>query len=202
MKRFIQVGAAVIGACACVGLAAGCGADSLSKSSTPPPTFTSATASAAATTAPPSAPANLTGPVGTTFTDSGTNDTSDTAFKYEVTLTRFDQRGTLTPYETLSRASDHAAVAVLSIKGDAGVSTDDVNAAALAIGTDGQEYQPSYNAVTEGTNFDSGDFTVTQGETVKGVVMFDLPSGVQVADLQWNPGGLGDQAPATWQLDS
>lgn len=59
---------------------------------------------------------------------------------------------------------------------------------AVAVGTDGQDYTPSFANITDGTNFNDGDFNVSAGQTVNGWVSFELPPGVTIASVQWTPG--------------
>jgi hypothetical protein len=196
MKKTLTIAAAA----AALALA-GCSTASMSKP-TPPPVSVTETPAATTASPSPSVP-DLTGPVGTPFTDTGTDDSGNGgSFEYTVTMTSLIQQGQLGAYESLSNNGDHIAVGKFTISGMTGVSHDDANNLAVVIGSDGQEYQPSFDSVTEGTNFNGGDFTVTPGETVKGIVAFELPSGVKVGDVQWQPAGLGNQAPATWQVTS
>jgi hypothetical protein len=42
--------------------------------------------------------------------------------------------------------------------------------------------------VTAGTNFNSGEFDVSPGQTVTGWVSFELAPGATMASIQWSPG--------------
>jgi hypothetical protein len=178
---------------------AGSTTPSVSASAAPP--ASSAPASPAAPAAPstpadapstpPAAPDN-TGPVGTAYTITNGDGT-----KYAVTLTSVGP-AYLTQYETLDHYTDHMVAAHLTITGKAGNSTDDANSVLTVIGSDGQVYQPSFNDTTAGTNFDSGDFRVGPGQSVRGVVNFELPHGVTVKSLQWAPSLDGQTA--TWTV--
>ena len=162
-------------------------------------TAPAATPAAAAPTATPT-PSSLTEPVGGTFTDTTTNNTTGATSVYNVTLDKVDQNAALGPYETLTNPADHAAGAEFTIAGTSGQTSDDANSDAVAIGTDGQDYTPSFVTITDGTNFDSGEFNVASGQTVNGWVSFELPPNVTIASVQWSPGFSGQAA--TWTVGS
>jgi hypothetical protein len=143
-------------------------------------------------------PAN-TGPLYTTFTATGT-DNNGNPMSYDVTMTAIDQHATLAQYETLTTSGDHMAAARFVIKDDTGLAADDADSDAIAVGSDGQDYTSSVNDVTDGTNFNYGDFSVQNGAQVSGWVSFELPSGVTVASVQWNPNSMMGSAAATWNV--
>ena len=172
---------------------------------TAPAATTSAPATPASSApAPPSAPASssapLNGPVGTTYTDSGDNGPNDSATVYSVTLVKVDQQAELGQYETLTNGIDHVAAVEFSVTGKSGESSDDADSDAVTVGSDQQDYQPSFDTITEGTNFNDGDFNVSAGQTVIGWVAFELAPGVTIASVQWSP-GLDSEA-ATWTVGS
>jgi len=98
----------------------------------------------------------------------------------------------------LTNGSDHVTAAEFSITGKTGQSSDDANSDAVAVGSDSHDYTSSADDVTAGTNFNSGEFNVTPGQTVTGWVSFELAPGATMASIQWSP-GLGGQT-ATWTL--
>jgi len=156
-----------------------------------------ATSAPAATPTP--TPSLTTAPVGGTFTDTTTNNTTGATTTYNVTLDKVDQNAALGPYETLTNGNDHVTGAEFTIAGTSGQTSDDANSDAVAVGTDGQDYTFSANSITDGTNFNYGEFNVSAGQTVNGWVSFELPPGVSIASIQWAPGG--GQA-ATWTVGS
>jgi hypothetical protein len=87
--------------------------------------------------------------------------------------------------------------AEFTIAGESGQTSDDANDDAVAVGTDGQDYTSSVESITDGANFNYGEFNVTAGQTVNGWVSFELPPGVSIASIEWAPGG--GQA-ATWTV--
>jgi hypothetical protein len=145
---------------------------------------------------PTAAPATS-GPLGTSFTVT-TTDEQGAAVVYTVTAVKVDQHTGLGPYETLNNASDHMAAVRFTITGVTGQENDDANSDADVTGSDTNEYQFSAIDVTAGPNFSSGDFEVGPGQTVSGWVAFELPAGATVASVSWEPGF--DSPAATWTL--
>ncbi len=138
--------------------------------------------------------------MGGTFSDTTTNNTTGATAVYNVTLDKVDQNAALGPYETPTNANGHMAGAEFTIVGQSGQTSDDAKDDAVAVGTDGQDYTSSVLAITDGTNFNYGDFNVAAGQTVNGWVSFELPPGVTIASVQWSPGFSGQAA--TWTVGS
>lgn len=165
------------------------------KTSPPAATHSTSAAPAAAHAAQPSPTAGpLTGPIGTTYTVTGDNGVKDTQTTYEVTLTGVEQDATLSPYGSMTSDADHMAAASFTITGKAGETSDDANNDAVAVGSDGQDYDFSASSVTAGTNFSYGSYTAGPGETTKGVVAFELPPDVTIKGVKWSPGFEGPTA--------
>jgi hypothetical protein len=193
-----------IGTCGLLATA-GCGASTVTKTVTAP---TSAAAAAvpgpapATATAPPPSPSPVTsGPIGTAFTVT-TQDDNGNNVSYTVTAVTVDQHAELGPYETLNNNADHMAAVKFTITGVTGQVSDDANSDAVAVGSDTTEYQPSFNNVTDGGNFNSGTFAVAPGETVSGWVSFEVPPGKTIASVQWAPGSSLSGTHATWTVGS
>jgi hypothetical protein len=172
---------------------------------TPAPTAPASSASssvpaAPASSSPPSSPSSapLSGPVGTSYQVTGPNGPNGETTVYSVTLVRVEQQATLGQYDTLTNGSDHVTAAEFTITGKSGQSSDDANSDAVTVGTDQQDYSPSADGVTAGTNFNYGEFNVTPGQSVTGWVSFELAPGTSMASVQWSP-GIGGQT-ATWTL--
>jgi len=165
------------------------------------PPASSQPASAPASPAPsPSTPASLSGPLGTTYTDTGTYDATGAAFGYDVTAVRItDPAYGANEFDAPDPGFRFAGVE-FKVTGVSGYSEDDVNVTASVIGTDGQVYTPVFDDISAGTNFSSGDFNVTAGQSETGWAAFELPAGVRIASVQWQP-GIGSQ-PATWMNGS
>jgi hypothetical protein len=70
-----------------------------------------------------------------------------------------------------------------------GTITSDANVDATLTGTDGQTYTAAYDTVSQCTNFDGGSFTLLDGGTQTGCVVFQLPLDVSDQSVQFS---LGD----------
>ena len=160
-------------------------------SSAPPPP--------APSSSPSSSTDNLTGPLGTTFTDTQT-DSSGNADSYDVTAVKVLDPATGADQYTTPDIGKRFIGVEFKITGDSGYSSDDANSDAVLQGDDGQVYQPDFDSISAGTNFNSGNFSVRSGQTQIGWVTFQVPRGVKVASVQWQPNTFGDQQPATWTV--
>jgi hypothetical protein len=67
--------------------------------------------------------------------------------------------------------------------------TDDANSNASITGSDGQTYLSDADSVAECTNFTSGTYQLDPGQSVSGCVVFQPPSGIDVSQVDWSPGG-------------
>lgn len=63
----------------------------------------------------------------------------------------------------------------------------DANNDVSVIGSDNQSYSPDFSDVAECTNFNSGSFNLGAGESVSGCVVFQVPTAVTVAKVQFTP---------------
>ena len=79
-----------------------------------------------------------------------------------------------------------ATVFVVTDTGSAQTS-DDANGDASVIGSDDQSYSPDFDDVTECTNFNDGEYQLSPGQSLTGCVVFQLPTSVTVAQVQWSP---------------
>lgn len=186
-------------AAAALGLAA-CGA-TVSKAPAAPTSQAPAAPAVTAPAAEPTATAtpDATGPLGTSFKVTTTDD-SGTAVVYDVTLTQVDQHAALSAYEIVSNPGDHMAAARFTVTGVTGQESDDANSDATAVGSDTTVYPFAATEVSDGPNFSSGMFQVGPGRTESGWVAFEVPAGVTVASVAWQPGIDGPAA--TWTLGS
>ena len=78
-------------------------------------------------------------------------------------------------------------VAVSEVLTDDGPGTvsDDANVDTSVVGTDGQVYTPSFDSVQGCTNFNNGGYTLAAGQSESGCVVFALPTGVDVALVEF-----------------
>ena len=201
--RTTRAGLIIVSALAVIG-GIGAAAGSHNTAATSPAASASAPATSAPVTFSPapvpaaSTPAPLTGPVGTTFTVTSTNDTTNAATEYSVIAAKvLDPAYGSDEFSTPDAGSRFVGVE-FTISGVTGYSSDDANTDAVVIGSDGQTYQPDFDSISAGTNFDSGDFSVSDGQTATGWVTFQLPDGVTVASVQWQADMFGSNPPATW----
>lgn len=155
-------------------------------------------ATTAAPTPTPSPTQPLTGGIGTTFEVTGPNGPSGATTVYDVKLVAVEQQATLGQYDTLTNGADHITAAEFTVTGKTGQASDDADAVAVAVGSNSQDYQPSFDQITAGTNFDSGDFNVSPGTSVTGWVPFELAPGATIASIQWSAGFDGPVA--TWTV--
>lgn len=182
-------------------IAAAAGGSHVSKAKASPPPATSAPASQPAVpTTPSPSTEDLTGPLGTEY-DVSTTDDSGNAVSYTVSAdTVLDPARGADEFNTPDAGNRFVGVK-FTITGTGGYAHDDSNNDAVLVGSDGQTYTADFSTLAAGTNFNGGDFGVTDNRTVTGWVAFQVPRGVSVDSVQWQP-GLGDQQPATWTTGS
>ena len=170
----------------------------VSKSSSPPAANAATSAPSSQSTGQASNP--TTGPVGTTFTATDTNDSGATV-KYSVTLDKVIQHAQPNNSFDSAPAGDHLLAAEFTIKGLAGDDQDDANNDASAVGNNSQTYQSGFESLAEGTNFNNGQFNTSPGSVSVGWVSFEIKDGVKVSSIQWNlDSGMTGTAPATWTV--
>lgn len=170
----------------------------VSKSSSPPAANAATSAPSSQSTGQASNP--TTGPVGTTFTATDTNDNGATV-KYSVTLDKVIQHAQPNNSFDGAPAGDHLLAAEFTIKGLVGDDQDDANNDASAVGNNSQTYQSGFESLAEGTNFNNGQFNTSPGSVSVGWVSFEIKDGVKVSSIQWNlDSGMTSTAPATWTV--
>jgi hypothetical protein len=179
----------VVGAVSAAFLAAGCGS-TISISSGPAVGVSTSAPTAPTATATPS---TLTGPIGTTFTD-----TDATANVMKVTLTQVIDPAHGGPYETPTNGDRYVA-AKFTIVGVSGTFSSDANINASLIGSDGQTYTSGGATIAGCTNFNYGTYTVTPGASTTGCVAYEVPTSVHVVQIQWGD-ILSSGAPASWAV--
>jgi hypothetical protein len=172
--------------------------DGVSKSGSPPAANAATSAPSSRSTGQASNP--TTGPVGTTFTATDTNDSGATV-KYSVTLDKVIQHAQPNNSFDSAPAGDHLLAAEFTIKGLVGDDQDDANNDASAVGNNSQTYQSGFESLAEGTNFNNGQFNTSPGSVSVGWVSFEIKNGVKVSSIQWNlDSGMTGTAPATWTV--
>ena len=63
--------------------------------------------------------------------------------------------------------------------------TDDINNDVTLIGTDSQSYTPDFDGVSECTNFNEGEYTLTPGNAESGCVVYQVPNGIDIKLIQF-----------------
>jgi hypothetical protein len=165
-----------------------------------PPAATGGNTSAPASQSQSSPASDTTGPVGTTFVVTDTNQNGDTV-KYSVTLDKVVPNAQPSNSFDTAASGDYLVGAEFTIKGISGTDQDDANNNASLTGTDQQTYQTGFESLAAGTNFDSGQFNTSPGSSSVGWVSFEVKDGVPVASIQWAPAsGMSGAAPGTWTV--
>jgi hypothetical protein len=137
-----------------------------------------------------------TGPVGTTFT---VNDSENNAV-YRVTVLDVLQNAAPDNSFDAAKSGDHLVGVELKITGVSGSDTDDANNNTAVAGSNDQTYNSNIGGIAAGTNFNSGQYNVSAGESTIGWVNFQVPNGVTVASVVWTPdSGMGG-SPAHWTV--
>ncbi len=81
-----------------------------------------------------------------------------------------------------------------------GTDTGDANNNLTLVGSNNQVYQPDFTTLSGCTNFASGEYTLTSGTTEVGCVAYQVPTGIKVAKVQYNPNSGFSTNEATWTL--
>jgi hypothetical protein len=76
--------------------------------------------------------------------------------------------------------------------------SDDANTDLTVIGSNKQVYQANFDPLAGCTNFDSGDYIVSPGTSEVGCVAFQVPTGITVAKIAFNPNGGFSTNNAYW----
>lgn len=81
-----------------------------------------------------------------------------------------------------------------------GTDTGDANTNVSVVGSNNQVYTASFFPVSECTDFSSGQFTLNKGESETGCVTLQLPTGVGVSHVKYNPNAGFSTNNAEWTL--
>jgi hypothetical protein len=75
---------------------------------------------------------------------------------------------------------------------------DDVNITASVKGADGQSYTPTFSDIAGCTNFTNGSYTLSPNESVTGCATFELPTGVAVKQVNYEPTSFEGTTTGQW----
>ena len=81
-----------------------------------------------------------------------------------------------------------------------GNDSDDANNNTSLVGSNRQVYSSDVASIAGCTNFDSGNYTLEQGSTEIGCVTFQVPNGVTIAKVNYNPNSGFSTNNAIWTL--
>ena len=127
--------------------------------------------------------------VGSTLTVSGDNQTAD------MTLAQVIDPAQGADQYTTSDAGKRFVGVNFVIAATAGTLSGDANNDANVTGSDNQTYNADFSNIVGCTNFSSGSYTIAQGSTSTGCVIYQIPTGVKVSKVQFSlSGGFGGTA--------
>lgn len=156
--------------------------------STTPSGHTSSTAKASTSAKASASPSAKAATVGDSFTvkDSAGN-------TYRVTLVKvIDPAKGANQFTTPDNGKRFvgAVFTVTAVNGSP--KNENADLAASVTGSNGQSYQADFNEIAGYTNFNHGEITVAEGQSVTGAVTFQVPDGVKVTRVLWGSlGGFG-----------
>lgn len=160
---------------AAVATMAGCKSTSVNST----PVATADTQSAGASTTTPPSVAH----VGSTVRVAGVNNLSA-----NVTVTKVVDPATgADQFTTPDQGKRFVAVVLQIVSTTSSTLQGDADNDLTVIGSDNQTYQPDFSAVQGCTNFNSGSYTLSSGESTTGCVTFQVPTGVTVVKIRFEP---------------
>ena len=107
---------------------------------------------------------------------------------FTVTLLQFVDPATPASSFDTAPAGDNLAEVLLKITGVTGTYSDDANSDVSVIGSDDQTYSPGFESLNGCTNFSSGAFTVTPGQSSSGCVAIEIKTSVTADTVEFSAG--------------
>lgn len=101
-------------------------------------------------------------------------------------------------YTTPNAGDRFVAVDVKIVNNGTAAFSDDANSDVTLIGTDNQSYTADFDNVSECTNFNSGQYTLSPGESTTGCVVFQIPDAVNTAKIQFQTQSGLSQSTGEW----
>jgi hypothetical protein len=143
--------------------------------------------------APPPAPTGA--HVGSTVAVSSGND------KANVTLNQVIDPATGSDQFTNPDAGKRfVGVGVTIVNTGSSTINDDANSTVSVQGSDNQTYTADFSGISGCTNFNSGSYTLAPGASVTGCVTFQVPTGVSVSKVQFQPTGFSGGVTGEWKV--
>ena len=163
-------------------------------SSQPPPAMDGTQPTPPDTSTAPVPDANPTGPVGKMYSLSLYSSPVD----YSITLTKVTEPAPVDPYSA-GDVSGHLATGEITVTCNLGVLDSDylMSMSIVGVGTNGEVYQPSW---VNGSVFPA--VSLHEGEHTTGSVSFDIPQGVKLASVRYEPTDVTDITSVTWTIGS
>lgn len=110
--------------------------------------------------------------------------TALTAGPMRITLVQVIDPAQGGPYTTPNAGERFVATKFLIANTGTSILSHDINNDVSIQGSNGQTYSPDFNSISGCTNFNSGVFTITPGQSETGCAAFQLPSSVAVSQVQ------------------
>jgi hypothetical protein len=130
--------------------------------------------------------------VGSTVSVGGSKGLSVTLVQVIDPATGADQ------YTTADAGKRFVAVDVKIVNNGTAAFSDDANSDVTLIGSDNQSYTADFSNVSECTNFNSGQYTLSPGESSTGCVVFQVPDAVNSAKVQFQTQSGLSQSTGEW----
>ena len=119
---------------------------------------------------------------------------------YRVTLVKIIDPAQGADQFTTPDSGERFVGAVFTIKALSGSpQNEDANNDAAVVGSNGQTYTADLGDIAGYTNFSNGSINVAQGGTSTGAVVFQVPDGVKVREVQWTAAS-GFGSTVQWQV--
>jgi hypothetical protein len=93
-----------------------------------------------------------------------------------------------------------AAEFVITDTSSSATTSDDANNDATVVGSDDQTYDADFDDVAGCTNFNDGLYQLSPGQSATGCVVFQLPTSVTVATVEWSASGVFGGTFGEWKV--
>ena len=162
-----------------IGAAAGGSSTNPTVTTTPTSTTTSSNAASTSSSKKSQATTSTAAHVGSTIDVGGSKGLAVTLISVIDPASGADQ------YTTPNAGYRFVAADIKIVNDGTAAFSDDANSDVTIIGTDNQTYTADFSSVSECTNFNSGQYTLAPSESATGCVVFQLPSAVNTAKVEF-----------------